>query len=150
MTRNRGRATEQATARTARTVIRVRHPASRLRSLALPFAVFENGRPALDLTEAVAIPHELRPDPELRLDAQRRLEQQRRLGRDALLAAQDPAHLRHGNAHPLRERGLREATGLDEFLAQDLTGALGRLGRRDANGEDHADGIEGVSATSLW
>src|SRR5215207_1777137 len=132
-----------ATRRAAmRAAIHVRRSPSRLRALALPF-VLEHGGAALDLAQAVAVPHELRPNPELGLDAERRLEQQCRLGGDPFLPTEDAADLRHRDPHALRERGLRETPGLDELFPQDLAWTLGRLRRRNANGENHAAGVFG-------
>src|SRR4051794_765620 len=112
----------------------------RLRALSLPL-VLEHRGPSFDLTQAVAVPHELRADPELRLDAKRRLELERRLGRDAFFPAQNAADLPYGHSHPLRESGLCQPASLDELLPQDLTWTLGRLRRRDANGKNHAEAV---------
>lgn len=100
--------------------------------------MLQHGGPALDLTQAVAVPHELRANPELGLHTERRLEQQGRLGGDAFFATEDAADLCDRDAHPLGERRLGEPTRLDELLAENLTGPLGRLRRRNANGEDQA------------
>ena len=106
-------------------------------SLALAF-VLEHRRPPLDLAQSIAVPHELRPNPELGFDAKCGFEQQRGLGGDALLAAQYSTDLRNRNAHALGECGLAQATTLDEFFAENLPRTLRRLRRRDADGKNQA------------
>ena len=101
--------------------------------------MLEHGCSPLHFAQSVAIPDELRADPELRLDAQSSLEQKRRLGRDALLTAENASDFADGYVHALSERSLRQATGLDELFAKDLAGTLRRLGRWNADREDQAE-----------
>lgn len=106
-------------------------------TLRLPF-VLEHGRAALDLAQTIAVPHELRSDPEFRLDAERRFKLKRGFGRNALLSAENTAHFRNGHAHALCESGLREPARLDELLTQNLPWTLGWLRRGNANGKNQA------------
>src|SRR5690349_23313192 len=114
-----------------------RRPASGFRALRLPF-VLQHCRATLHFAQPVAVPDELRPDPELRLDAKRRFQLQRGFGSDALFAAEDSAHFGDRDAHALRQGRLREAPRLDELLAEDLPRTLWRLRRGNANGKNQA------------
>lgn len=101
--------------------------------------MLEHGRAAFDFAQAIAVPDELRANPELGLDTKRGFELQRGLCRYAFFAAQNVSNLRNRNAHSRRKRSLCQSAALDELLAQNLTGALGGLRRRNTDGENQEE-----------